>query len=145
MLKQLERGDDLCWLEVDWDFEQSDPPDIWANFIRKFDPPRQMAYCQKVVADVQAFGSQQLKIELKTKDVNGQDEWVRTETFVLKAGEFRTVVVDAPEYWGPFDLTEISFTIDRRCGNPMSGKYWIRNIRITGRPCLLDSSCGPDH
>ena len=97
------------------------------------------------------FGSQRLKAELKTSDGQGGFDWVRTETFALEAGTRETIVIDTTERWGAelehegvFDLSEVSFTIDRRHDNPESGTYWIRNIRITGRRCLLDGSCGPD-
>ncbi len=143
------RADGLTWLRVDWSFEGSDSS--WAYISRRLDPPVQIAYCQKVEADVQVFGSQRLKAELKTSDGQGGFDWVRTETFALEAGTRETIVIDTTERWGAelehegvFDLSEVSFTIDRRHDNPESGTYWIRNIRITGRRCLLDGSCGPD-
>lgn len=140
------RADGLDWLKVDWSFEGSDSQ--YAYVSRRLDPPLRMAYCQKLKADVQVFGSQRLKAEIKVSNGQGGFDWVRTETFALEAGTRDTIVVDLPKRWGEhlehegiIDVAEVSFTIDRRYDNPVSGTYWVRNIRITGRPCLLDGTC----
>jgi hypothetical protein len=147
--EEVTRSDGLTWLKVDWDLHEVESD--WAYISRKFDPPIPMAFCQKVEADVQVFGSQRLKGEIKIKKDGGGFDWVRTETFVLEAGTRRTIVIDTTKRWGQylqhkgvFDLAELSFTIDSRYDNPDGGTYWIRNIRITGRPCLSDETCEPE-
>jgi len=135
------RGDELGWLQVDWKRELPDAN--YAILSRTFDPPIRMEFCQKIKADIQAQGAQRIKVELKnTKAADDPNRWVWTETFVFEAGEFQTVVVDAPKLWGnlpaergAFDLQELTFTIDRRHENALSGTYWLRNIRLVGRPC----------
>jgi hypothetical protein len=136
----------LSWLRVDWSFQQIDAN--YACVSRLFVPPVRMEPCRKIKADIQALEAQRVKVELKTRDAQAQTEWVRTETFVFEAGEFQTIVVEAPKLWGDtlaetggFDLYELTFTIDRRHDNPVSGTYWVRNIQLVGRPCASSGSC----
>ena len=134
------REDGAIWLRVEWTLAETDSE--WVNISRRFEPPLQAAYCQKIEADIQALGPQRIKVELKVPDGKGGFKWVRTETYAFAAEEYKTVVVDLPESEECIELAEVVFTIDRLHDNPQNGTYWIRDVRVRGRPSL---DCVADH